>query len=110
MNDALLTLGEAAHILGYSPRAMRTLIYRSKRRAAGLPVKGPTIQFFQPGPRAAIHFHQEWLTDFIKHHTVNPTATPLVERVPRLPAPTTPPSKPDLGPRLPGFPKFLDDL
>ena len=110
MNDPLLTLEEAAHLLGYSTGAMRTLIHRSKRRAAGVPVKGPTIQFFQPGPRAAIRLRQEWLTDFIKRHTVNPTAIPLVERVPRPPTPSTPSSKPDLGPRLPGFPKFLDDL
>jgi len=85
-------------------------IHRSKRRAAGVPVKGPTIQFFQPGPRAAIRLRQEWLIDFIKRYTVNPTVTPLVERVPRSPAPSTTPSKIDLGPRLPGFPKFLDDL
>ena len=110
MNDPLLSLEEAANLLGYSTRAMRTLIHRSKRRAAGVPVKGPTIQFFQPGPRAAIRLRQEWLIDFIKRYTVNPTVTPLVERVPRSPAPSTTPSKIDLGPRLPGFPKFLDDL
>lgn len=110
MNDSLLSLEEAASLLGYSTRAMRTLIDRSKRRAAGLPVKGRTIQFFQPGPRASIRFRQEWLTDFIKRHTVNPTATPLVERVPPPPGPSIARPKIDLGPRLPGFPEWLDDF
>ena len=81
-----------------------------KAEGGRVPVKGPTIQFFQPGPRASIRFRQEWLTDFIKRHTVNPTATPLVERVPRPPVPSTTPAKIDLGPRLPGFAEWLDDF
>jgi len=51
MNEPVLNLEEAASLLGYSTRAMRTLIARSKRRAAGLPVKGPTLKFFSAWPQ-----------------------------------------------------------
>ena len=110
MNEPVLNLEEAASLLGYSTRAMRTLIARSKRRAAGLPVKGPTIKFFQPGPRASIRFRREWLAEFVRQNTVDPTASPLIGGVPKKSvAPRSRPT-PDLGPLSHGFREYLDDL
>lgn len=110
MNRPVLNLEEAANLLGYSTRAMRTLIARSKRRAVGLPVKGPTIKFFQPGPRASIRFRREWLAEFVQQNTVDPAASPLIGSVPRKSVAPKTPTKLDLGPRLPGFPEWLDNF
>ena len=94
MNECLLSLREAAEYLGYSEDGMWKLVKRSRRRASGAAVGGPTIRFFQPSRGACIRFKREWLDEFIEQHTVDPTAEPLIQEKPKR---KTRANRPDLG-------------
>lgn len=56
----MLTLKEAAEVLGCSPSGLRKLI----RQGA--------IRYFQIGKHSTIRFRREWLDDFIDLHSVIP--------------------------------------
>lgn len=78
MSDPLLSLEEAATLLGYSPSGLRKIVNRTR---SGKP--GPSIRFFQAG-RGPIKFRPEWVDDFV---VANTTAPKSVERSPaRKPA------------------------
>jgi hypothetical protein len=75
------------------------------------PTHGPTITFVQPGPKSPIKFKRQWIDDFIREHTCDPS-----QAIPQTPA--TPPRKrtgepgiapPDGGPAF-GFDPALYDL
>lgn len=66
MTDSLLSLEEAAELLGYSPSGLRKIVNRT--RAGKL---GATIRFFQIG-NGPIKFKREWLDDFISANSVIP--------------------------------------
>ncbi len=50
----LLSLKEAAEILGYTERGLRKIVERSKAKSNGVRTHGPTIKFFQTEPSAPI--------------------------------------------------------
>lgn len=74
--DELIGLNQAARILGYSPSGLRRIVEATRRRTAGRSVTGPTIKFFQPGPRGEIKFSPQWIKEFIAENTVDPAAKP----------------------------------
>ncbi len=71
--NKLLTIAEAALVLGKTPRGMRELIDRSRRAARGSDVSGATIRFAQDGRGGTILFKHEWLDEYIDGITVNPS-------------------------------------
>lgn len=79
--DELLTLDEAAKVLGYTASGLRKIVNRTK--AGG---QGPTIKFVQSG-QGPIKFRREWLDDFVYAHAVSPQG---VERSSKK-LPTPPP-------------------
>lgn len=79
-SDELLTLDEAAKVLGYTASGLRKIVNRTK--AGG---QGPTISFVQVG-QGPIKFRHESLDEYIKANTVSPQG---VERQPKKePAPS----------------------
>jgi hypothetical protein len=81
MTPELLSLEEAAAYLGCQPRTLRKLIDRSRLRLRGHPVLGPTIQFFQAYPGAAIKFRRRWLDAYIEAGTHCPEKAPLKTKI-----------------------------
>ena len=71
--DEMLTLPEAAKLLGYAEKGLRNIVDRSKRALAGRRVDAPTIEFAQAGVRGAIRFRREWLDAFIAGHPPAPS-------------------------------------
>jgi hypothetical protein len=65
-DDPLLSLDEAAKLLGYSPSGLRKIVNRTK---AGK--QDAAIQFFQVG-KGPIKFRREWIDDFIAANSVIP--------------------------------------
>lgn len=76
MTEPLLTLEEAAKLLGYSASGLRKIVNRTKAGKVG-----GTIQFFQLG-RGPIKFKREWIDDFIAANTTIP-AQPRPRFVPK---------------------------
>ena len=72
MRTEMLSLREAAALLGYSERGLRRIVERSRQKSQGIRVAGPMIRFFQTAASAPIHFKQEWLDEFIATHTIDP--------------------------------------
>ncbi len=70
--DEMLSLPEAAKLLGYSEKGLRNIVDRSKRALAGRRVEAPTIEFAQAGVRGAIRFRREWIDNFIAGHPPAP--------------------------------------
>jgi hypothetical protein len=68
----LLNLREAADALGYTVKGLRRIVERSRAKARGARIRGPTIKFFQAGEHSPIKFRGEWLEEFIAAHTVDP--------------------------------------
>jgi hypothetical protein len=68
-NDKLLSIKEAAEILGCSVNSVRIYIDRTRR---GLR-RG--IKFFQPGPWSPIRFKREWINQFIEENAQEPVRT-----------------------------------
>ena len=64
--DRLLTLAEAADLLGMKASGLRKIVARTKR---GTP--GPQIQFFQIG-EGPIKFRREWIERFIEENSTKP--------------------------------------
>jgi hypothetical protein len=81
----LLDMDRAAAYLGVARRTLRKLIDRSRLRLKGLPVAGPTIQFFQPFPGASIRFRQAWLDAYVEAGTHRPETVPLLTKLAPLP-------------------------
>jgi hypothetical protein len=73
MNDALLSLEDAAKLLDYSTSGLRKIVNRTK---AGGP--GPKIKYFQVGS-GPIKFRKAWIDAFIEANTVAPIT---IERSP----------------------------
>ena len=71
-NGDLLSLEEAAAVLGYTVKGLRKIVDRSRSRAHGARTRGPTIKFFQTSRGAPVKFRPEWVEDFIDKHTINP--------------------------------------
>ena len=65
----LLSLKQAANLLGCSPKGVRVLIDRTRRSKPG------GIQFCQVG-RGRIRFRREWIDQFIDKHTSYPPIAP----------------------------------
>jgi hypothetical protein len=65
-DDRLLSLAEAAELLGMEASGLRKIVARTKR---GTP--GPQIQFFQIG-QGHIKFRREWIERFIEDHSIKP--------------------------------------
>lgn len=70
----LISLEEAARLLGYTAKGFRKIVDRSRAKAAGHRTHGPTIPFFQATKGAPIKFKVEWIDAFISEHTVDPAA------------------------------------
>jgi hypothetical protein len=68
----LISLEEAARLLGYTAKGFRKIVDRSRAKAAGHRTHGPTIRFFQATKGAPIKFKVEWIEAFVIEHTVNP--------------------------------------
>jgi len=66
MTDSVLTLEEAAELLGYSTSGLRKIVNRTK---AGK--QGATIRFFQVG-KGPIKFRRDWLNEFIDANSIMP--------------------------------------
>ena len=81
-----IDLKEAAELLGYSVPGLRKVVNRSRRKLRGQPVNGPTITFFQAGQRSPIKFKREWVEDFIRRHTCDPSVATPVEATLATPA------------------------
>jgi len=73
MDSPLLSLKEAAPLLGKSLHEVYKLVARSRRAAKGERVKGQTIRFCQDGERGAIRFRPEWVAEYIDRTTVDPS-------------------------------------
>jgi hypothetical protein len=71
-----MSINEAAELLDYSVRGLRKVIDRSRRKLAGMPVRGPTIRFFQAHLKSPIEFKREWIEEFIRDHTHDPNRAP----------------------------------
>lgn len=71
--EPLINFEEAARILRTKERTLREIVRQSRNRIEGRPFRGPTIRFFQLHPKAAIKFRREWLEEFIREHTHDPT-------------------------------------
>jgi excisionase family DNA binding protein len=56
----LISLSEAAELLGYSVSGLRKLVRRRE------------IQYFQAGPHSPLKFRREWLDEFISAGSVAP--------------------------------------
>lgn len=69
----MLSLEEAAEMLGYSVKGLRKIVLRSKAKAQGARTRGPTIKFLQAGKGSPIKFREEWIEEFIDQYTVDPT-------------------------------------
>jgi hypothetical protein len=67
VNEPLITLEEAAELLGYSASGLRKIVNRSKAGKIG-----GTIRFFQVG-KGPIKFKREWLDDFVTANSTMPT-------------------------------------
>jgi len=70
--DEMLSLPQAAQLLGYTEKGLRNIVDRSKRALAGRRVQAPTIEFAQAGVRGAIRFRREWIDNFIAGHPPAP--------------------------------------
>lgn len=70
----MLSISEAAEILGYTVKGLRKIIDRSKAKVQGARVRGPTIRFFQTTKGASVKFKLEWVEEFIERHTIDPFA------------------------------------
>lgn len=66
MTEPLLTLEQAAELLGYSASGLRKVVNRTKAGKIG-----GTIRFFQVG-KGPIKFKREWLDDFVADNTTVP--------------------------------------
>ncbi len=68
----LITIQEAAEVLGYSVKGLRKIVDRSRAKANGARTRGPTIRFFQSCRGAPVRFKEEWIEEFIEHCTIDP--------------------------------------
>lgn len=64
----LISLSEAAELLGYSTSGLRKLV---ARRA---------IQFFQARPHSPIKFRREWLDEFVEAGSIKPGAPATAQK------------------------------
>lgn len=64
----LISLSDAAQLLGYSTSGLRKLV---RRRA---------IRFFQLRPHSPIKFRREWLDEFVAAHCAEPGAPADVKK------------------------------
>jgi hypothetical protein len=69
---SLISLEQAAQMLGYTTKGFRKIVDRSRAKACGFRTHGPTIRFFQATKGSPIKFKPEWLDAFIAEHTVDP--------------------------------------
>lgn len=56
----LISLSQAAELLGYSTSGLRKLVRRRE------------VQYFQARPHAPIKFKREWIDEFIEANSTNP--------------------------------------
>jgi hypothetical protein len=78
----LLTLREAAALLGYTEKGLRKIVDRSRRGRNGQKVSGPTIDFHQAARWGTIKFKREWIEAFIETHKIEP-----IRELPSIPRP-----------------------
>lgn len=90
MMTAMLNITEAAEKLNCSTKGLRRLVDRSRRRAKGDGVSGPTIKFFQARRSSQILFREEWLNDYVESCTVDPDFVPEHDLA-ETPRPSSPP-------------------
>jgi hypothetical protein len=78
MDAPLLSLEDAAKLLGYTPSGLRKIVRRTREGK-----RGPTIQFFQVGT-GPIRFKPEWLDEFVAANSTMPQrqrSTPIPKAV-----------------------------
>ena len=63
-SDDMVSLNQAAKILGMTPSGLRKLVERTKHRASG-----PSIEFLQTGRWGRIRFKRQWLEAFVAEHS-----------------------------------------
>lgn len=68
----LISLEQAARMLGYTTKGLRKIVDRSRAKACGRRTQGPTIRFFQAAKGSPIKFKVEWVETFVEEHTVDP--------------------------------------
>ena len=68
----LLSIQEAAEVLGYSVKGLRKIVDRSRAKANGARTRGPTIRFFQSCRGGPVRFKEEWIEEFIEDGTIDP--------------------------------------
>src|SRR3954462_4614236 len=64
--EPLLSLDEAAKLLGYKASGLRKIVTRTRHGG-----QGAKIKFFQVG-QGPIKFRREWIEEFIQANTVEP--------------------------------------
>jgi hypothetical protein len=79
----LLSIREAARMLGCTEKGLRKIVERSRAKANGARTRGPTIRFFQTCKGAPLKFKPEWLNEFIDAYTVDPTPQKPPQYVPQ---------------------------
>ena len=77
----LIGIAEAAAYLGCRPRTLYKLLARSRLRLKGVPVDGPTSEFFQAKSRSPVRFRREWLDRYITLGAHRPEDAPLLTGV-----------------------------
>jgi hypothetical protein len=65
-HEPLVSLEEAAKLLGYKASGLRKIVSRTRQGG-----QGATIKFFQVG-QGPIKFRRKWLEEFIQANTVEP--------------------------------------
>lgn len=68
----LLSIADAAPLLGLTIHGVRKLVARSRRAADGEPVKGRTIAFLQDGRGSTIRFRPEHIQEYLDRITIDP--------------------------------------
>jgi hypothetical protein len=81
MPEPLLTLEEAAALLGYTPSGLRKIVNRTREGR-----QGATIRFFQVG-KGPIKFRPEWIDDFVAANSFMPAPKRVIAKPKHLQRP-----------------------
>lgn len=81
MSEPLLSLEEAATLLGYTTSGLRKIVNRTREGR-----QGATIRFFQVG-KGPIKFKSEWIDDFIAANSFVPAPKRVITKPKHLQRP-----------------------
>ena len=68
----LLSIQEAADVLGYTVKGLRKIVERSRAKACGARTRGPTIKFLQTCRGAPVKIDEELIKEFKERYMVDP--------------------------------------